>query len=150
MTIISTVHHTAPPRAVTILAACYQNTELMVWVDAAMVDEVVAEIASMSAAQGRDRSAARHWLVDALRTNKHLEEGPQDLMARTILWLACTGEGGELATETARQGGNTIAYEITTGSGKKGTWLNFRLIMGASEYHPMQYSPDDFETVGSA
>ena len=152
MTAITHVYR-AMPAAVTAITADFRGASFGAIVDAAGVDVMVANMAAQMAERGLSREDARRWVVTTLMADEQMRD-PRvgDRLMQTCLWMACTGERGELVAAMARRGGHTIGYEIIAAEAPGGACgLNFRLLAGASEHHPMQHLiPRDLEAAGSA
>ena len=103
--------------------------------DARRCKDAIAEVQALVEEHHLSRAAARQWIIEALKTDEHLTEAGSQIMGVTVLWLACTSELGELATDVAEEGGAMLAYKIA-GQGKQ---ANFRLVMGPIEHHPFAH-----------
>jgi len=85
------------------------------------------------------RSHARSWVIAMVERGEHTQSdrGSMRMLAGTLLWLACTSPEpmGSYALRRAKEGGATIAYEITRG--EMGYGWNFRLVLDGQPGDPM-------------
>src|SRR5262245_48262780 len=128
----------------TSISATYKGVTFKLGSLPADVDEWI-EISSKTAAdltkedKGADvRSHARSWVIAMIERNEHTksDKGSMCMLAGTLLWLACTSPEpmGSYALRRAKEGGATIAYEIT--GGEKGYRWNFSLVLDGQPGDP--------------
>jgi hypothetical protein len=115
---------------VTYMEASFRTTILPVGVDEVL--EIARKGAELFKEQNKHadlRAEVRNWVIGMIERNEHMMPENRNLLAGTLLWLACTSAEpvGSNALRRAKEGGATIAYEITRGG--KGHGSNFRLIL---------------------
>ena len=116
----------------TTVRAAYGNATFSAALNHEEVASILRSLDEMAKREGLSRASARQWVINALRRNEHLTKEGGQHMAGTLLWLACRSDAAALAEDAARQGGITLAYEIT---GKAPNW-NFRLMIYPSDDRP--------------
>jgi hypothetical protein len=80
------------------------------------------------------RAGGYRWVIYALKRNEHLVDKGRWAIAGTLLWLACSADhpAGREALRRAKEGGHTLAFEITDNAPR---W-KFRLTVFPSDKRP--------------
>jgi hypothetical protein len=91
---------------------------------------------------------AKDYVVNTLKNNGHLTDEGAQQMACVLLWAFCVGSPLAHSFEiNACEGGHMFVWEIT---GEVPGYVNFRIIAGEAEIHPLAHLFPDPRTVRTA
>ena len=107
----------------TTVSVSYRDDTFEGLLDPGSVEDIIGGIDRLNAQNDLSQSDAWRWIINSIESNDHLSDEVKSTVANTLLWLACSGDGGEQVIEQAKAGGVTIHFEITEG---RASW-EFRL-----------------------